>query len=321
MAADPTVVIGAGPVGCLAALAAARTGPVVLVARHDQPSLRRVNSVPAPLLGLLVEFGIHPAELGVQDLCETRTVAWHTPEPETRPTRATAHVARPDLDLALRRAVARLPAISVMAGLDPEVEHRAARTIDASGRAAVSAIRRVGPPVPFVARTLTAEGRFAPADRPFRLAAQAEGYVYRLATPTLVAFGIVAPKPGRDMPSEDELGRRGLGWMLDGLPPLGTMASGRGGAASVQWSEGANGTIRAGDAALARDPLSSQGIANGLSDALAAVEDPARLTVRHSRERRTHLTSLVHMLDACWYRDGEGWSGYRAFLREHIARI
>jgi hypothetical protein len=317
--AELTVVIGAGPVGCLAALAAVRTGPVVLVARHDPPSLRRVDSVPAPLLGLLVEFGIHPAELGVQDLCDTRTIAWDSPEPDTRPTRATAHVARPDLDFALRRAVARLPTISVVAGLDPEVEHRAARTIDASGRAAVSAIRRVGPPVPFVARTLTAEGRFAPANRLFRLAAQPEGYVYRLATPTLVTFGIVAPRPGRHTPSEDELRRRGLGWMLDGLPPLGTMAPGRGGVASVQWSEGADGPVCAGDAALARDPLSSQGIANGLSDALAAVEDPAWLNVRHSQERRTHLTSLVHMLDACWCGDGEGWDGYRAFLREHMA--
>ena len=154
-----TVVLGAGPVGCVAALAAARTGPVTLLAARDYPGPPRVDSVPAPLLALLLEFGVHPAEIGVSELQDTRMVSWESRDPVVLRTRATAHVMRPELDLALRREVARSPAVTIVHSLDPHVSRTAVRVIDASGRSAISAARRVRPAEPFLARTITATGQ------------------------------------------------------------------------------------------------------------------------------------------------------------------
>jgi hypothetical protein len=57
-------------------------------------------------------------------------------------------------------------------------------------------------------------------------------------------------------------------WMLEDLPAFAGLRSGGACAASVQWSEGSGSRI--GDAALARDALSSQGLATGASKALQA---------------------------------------------------
>ena len=250
---EATVVLGAGPVGCLAALAAARRGPVALHAPRANPGLPRVDSVPAPLLALLLEFGIHPAEIGVTELQDTRMASWERRDPVILRTRATAHVMRPDLDLALRRVVEHSPAVTIVHTLDPHSLRTAVQVIDASGRAAVSAIRRVRPTEPLVARTRTARGQFSRAARAFQLAAMPGGYVYRLGTPSSLTLGIVAPKRFHHAAMPWELRRLGLGWILAGLPPPETMGTGRNGIASVQWSEGPERPIRVGDAALARE--------------------------------------------------------------------
>jgi hypothetical protein len=313
-----TVVLGAGPVGCMAALAAARTGPVVLFAPQDNPRPPRVDSVPAPLLALLLEFGVHPAEIGVTELQDTRMVSWESRDPVIRRTRSTAHVMRPELDLALRREVARSPAVTVVHMLAPHALQPAPRVIDASGRTAVSAVRRLRPAEPFVARTSTAAGQFSRSARAFQLAAMPGGYVYRLGTPTLLTFGIVAPKRVHRADLARQLRRLGLGWILAGLPSLATMSAGRGGIASVQWSEGGDPPIRVGDAALARDSLSSQGMANGLSDALLAFKDEAGLRRRHREERQAHLTSLMHEIERCWCGTASSWMAYQTFLKRHL---
>ena len=313
-----TVVLGAGPVGCMAALAAARTGPVILYGRRDNPGPPRVDSVPAPLLALLLEFGVHPAQIGVSELEDTRMASWGSRDPVVLRTRATAHVMRPELDRALRREVERSPAVTIVPTLDHHAWRTAARVIDASGRSAVSALRRVQPAEPFVARTITATGQFSRAARAFQLAAMPGGYVYRLGTPALLTFGIVAPKRFRHEAVACELRRLGLGWILSGLPSLETMPAGRSGIASVQWSEGTHHPIRVGDAALARDSLSSQGIANGLSDALHASKDETGLWRRHKEERQAHLTSLVREIEWCWCGSSSNWMGYQTFLRRHL---
>jgi hypothetical protein len=313
-----TVVFGAGPVGCMAALAAARTGPVILLAPQDNPRPPRVDSVPAPLLALLLEFGVHPLEIGVADLQDTQMVSWESRDPAVLRTRATAHVMRPELDHALRREVERSLAVTIVHMLAPNALRTAARVIDASGRTAVSAARRVRPAEPFVARTSTATGQFSRAERAFQLAAIPGGYVYRLGTPTLLTFGIVAPKRFHHADIACQLRQLDLGWILTGLPSLETMAAGRGGIASVQWSEGPDHLIRVGDAALARDSLSSQVMANGLSDALQASKDEISLWRRHKEERQAHLTSLIHEIERCWCGSSSNWMGYAIFLRGHL---
>jgi hypothetical protein len=242
-----------------------------------------VDSVPASLLALLLEFGVHPAEIGVSELQDTRMASWESRDPVVLRTRATAHVKRPELDLALHREVARSPAVTIVHSLDPNVSRTAVRVIDASGRSAVSAVRRVRPAKPFLARTLTTSGNFSRAARAFQLAAMPGGYVYRLGTPDMLTFGIVALRRLHHAALSCELRQLGLGWILAGLPSLEAMGVGRSGIASVQWSEGPEHPIRVGDAALARDSLSSQGMANGLSDALQASKDEAGLSRRHKK--------------------------------------
>jgi hypothetical protein len=302
----------------LAALAAARTGPVILYGRRDNLGPPRVDSVPAPLLALLLEFGVHPAEIGVSDLEDTRMASWESRDPVVLRTRATAHVMRSELDRALRREVERSPAVTIVHTIDHDAWRTAARVIDASGRSAVSAVRRVRPAKPFLARTITATGQFSRAVRAFQLAATPGGYVYRLGTPALLTFGIVAPKQFRHEAVACELRRLGLAWILSGLPSLETMAAGRSGIASVQWSEGPQHPIRVGDAALARDSLSSQGITNGLSDALHASEDETGLWRRHNEERQAHLASLIRQIEWCWCASSSNWMGYQAFLKRHL---
>jgi hypothetical protein len=316
-----TVVIGAGPVGCMAALAAARTGPVILYAPRDNPGPPRVDSAPAGLLALLLEFGVHPAEIGVAELEDTRMASWESRDPVVLRSRAMAHIMRPQLDLALRREVARSPAVTIVHTLDPHVLQTAARMIDSSGRTAVSAVRRVRPAEPFVARTGSTTGQFSRAACTFQLAAMPGGYVYRLGAPTLLTFGIVAPTRFHRADWAGQLRGLGLGWILAGLPSLETMAAGRGGIASVQWSEGGDRPIRVGDAALARDSLSSQGMANGLSDALQALKDEAGLRRRQREERQAHLTSLMKTIERCWSSSASSWVAYLAFLRGHLDAV
>jgi hypothetical protein len=269
------------------------------------------------LLALLLEFGVHPAEIGAIELQDTRIASWESRDPVVLRTRAMAHVMRPQLDLALRREVLRSPAVTIVQTLDPRASRTAARVIDASGRTAVSAVRRVRPAEPFVARTITAKGQFSRAARAFQLAAMPDGYVYRLGTPALLTFGVVAPKRFHHAAVASKLRQLRLGWILTGLPPLETMAAGRSGIASVQWSEGPHHPIRVGDAALARDSLSSQGMANGLSDALQAAENETGLLRRQKEERQTHLASLIREIEGCWCGSSSSWMGYQTFLRGH----
>ena len=87
------VVVGAGPVGLAAVLAAARRGRSLLVARRTPAAEPpRIDAVPAPFLALLLELGVHPDLLGVRRLHDTRLVAWERAEPEVIRGPATAHM-------------------------------------------------------------------------------------------------------------------------------------------------------------------------------------------------------------------------------------
>jgi hypothetical protein len=122
-----------------------------------------------------------------------------------------------------------------------------------------------------------------------------------------------------------ELGIKSNGgsWVLDGLPSLVSLNLGYAYPASVQWTYGA-GYIGIGDAALARDILSSQGLAAGVSEAFYAaairdVEDVRLFKTRQREQREAHLGSLAKQIDTCEYRHTANWSAYAAFVQRHRA--
>jgi 2-polyprenyl-6-methoxyphenol hydroxylase-like FAD-dependent oxidoreductase len=319
------VVVGAGPVGLAAVLAAARRGRSLLVARRTPPAKPpRIDAVPAPFLALLLELGVHPALLGVRRLHDTRLVAWERAEPEVIRGPATAHIERPALERLLAGLVARTPRIELVT-LAPLRAPATRLVIDATGRRAISAQRRVHPPEPWLARTFWAPGSFTPAAQAFRMAALPDGYAYRLGSGTLIMVGIVGARAGaRRTPDQVERHLRdfGAGWLLAGLPALGGMRAGRGGVASCQWSEGGSASVlRVGDAALARDALAAQGIASGVSDAFQlaageAVPGPGWAARQHE-QREKHLTALLAVVERCRFRELPTWSRYADFLAEH----
>lgn len=308
-----TVIVGAGPVGLFAALAFARRGPVTLVARRAVPvATTRIDTVPLGLLGLLVEFGIPPARIGASASNKAMLVAWDTAEPVAFPTPAKAHIDRHLLELELWRKVDALKAVTVT-DRPSDVRHDKRRCIDATGRAAWSAIRAVHPPVPWFARTFVFPGRFGEAQQALRIAASPGGYVYRSALPDLLTLGFVGPRGWlRDIGTDalSGLDALGLGWMAAGLSPVDQRHPGRGGAASAQWTQGEPGIDRIGDANLACDALSSQGIALGMSDALA-------LARGRSLEARVpaHLAHLRTIIARCQFSRSTAWRDYDHFLK------
>ncbi len=99
-------VLGNGPVGIVAALYAARKEQVLLLAA-DQPAHAcqlqdaRVEAVPVSLLALLLEFGIHPHQIGADKVFDQRTYNWSNDELHQSRAPKTVHVHRPALEQAL----------------------------------------------------------------------------------------------------------------------------------------------------------------------------------------------------------------------------
>jgi 2-polyprenyl-6-methoxyphenol hydroxylase-like FAD-dependent oxidoreductase len=124
---------------------------------------------------------------------------------------------------------------------------------------------------------------------------------------------------------ETAIGLAGADWLLEGLPPLESLQSGRAFPVSVQWAE-ESPAIAVGDAALARDVLSSQGMAAGLSSARYAVaveseNDRALLLQHQSAERARHLQSLSQLVAACRYGNSVEWQQYGEFIGNHLEAV
>jgi hypothetical protein len=325
--ADPrwnTAIIGAGPVGLATALIAARRGRSLVISRPRLSRARafRIDSVPAPLLALLVELGLHPARLGVEEFHDHRLIAWEGAEPRIVPGAATVHLMRPLLEEALLELARRSPNITLEAGRFSAAAAPATLCLDATGRASVSASRRIVPDNPAMCSVFALRGAFSKAQQAFRMAATPYGYVYRSGVAGAMVLGVVQGRREWATPIRDlarYLRAVGADWLVTGLDAGGFVRA-MGGAACVQWNVGPDSPIRIGDAAWARDPLSSQGISNGISDGLKACDAGAEAQERYS-ELRGHIGNLRRTISACRYADSPYWSGYASALDDFERRI
>jgi 2-polyprenyl-6-methoxyphenol hydroxylase-like FAD-dependent oxidoreductase len=330
----PVVVLGAGPVGMVAALELSKRSSTTLLARqlpsaNDPP---RVEAVPASLLALLLDYGIHPRQIGVDRLHESHRMAWEQDEFIESRSPVAAHVERPALDLALLNVVLRSrrinvkpdqPAMSFATAIQA-ARNQEVRLIDATGRRAVSARQRMHPSQPWAARTFLTLRESCPASTDLSIAGLPAGFVYRLGSAQYIVLGMV----GRgqvitgDRPKiENYIHEHGAGRVLDGLPSMAEMKPGSVSVASVQWTSGEVGR-RVGDAALARDTLSSQGLAAGISDALYAAairsdDDETLLSSRQAEQRAEHLRSLGNSIARCRFREDRAWQEYAEFVAGH----
>lgn len=323
-------VLGAGPVGLLAAVRSAQLGRrVLLVAprlpRRDDPP--RVEAISAATLALLGEFGLGPGSLGVGMIHGERWAAWEGSDPVKRPAAPSAHVERSLLDAALADLVRTFPNILVLPGRATAAAPLSAaglgvcRLLDATGRVAATARRRIGPARPWAGRLFWTPRQAHRIPDAFAIAATPDGYAYRLGSAYGTTVGFVGRRTAVSG-SPHSMQRHHLahaGWMFEGLPPLAEMVEVPGGGASVQWSEGGNDTLLVGGAALARDALSSQGLGTGLSEALAAAAisdagEEALLASRQNEQRRSHLRSLLRICGSHRFADAPAWTDYRAFL-------
>ncbi len=320
--ARPLAILGAGPIGLFAAIRARQLGSEVDVYCAATPRLpERVDCLPAQFLALLVEFGVSPDRVGIDRLHEARTLQWGSPAPGTRPAPPSVHVSRPALEHALQeaaqRAGASLHEIGERTISDLIAQHAAGsrRVLDATGRAAVTADERVSPHLPIVARFFHA----APAREPnsgLSLAATPEGYIYRLGNTRHLTVGVVGR--GRFVRgSPDEVLRRigeTVPWIVEDLRRM-EFRCGGSSAASIQLALRRSGRCEAvGDAAFARDSLSSQGLSAGLGDAFRRLSDGGAGGGAGARQIVRHAYEVVKRIAASPFAADPAWRAYTGFL-------
>jgi flavin-dependent dehydrogenase len=324
---------GSGPVAILCAIAAARTQRTILLSRPFLPG-SSVEAVPAGLLGLLLEFGVHPIDTGATHILGHRVVAWEDGTPTKRNAPPAVHVDRTKLERALLERAKSSPNLVVHVALRPRLVldavgcrgpgFQASRLVDATGRTACTAVGKTRPTTPWVAAVWmfpTCAHTVAPE---LAVAALPSGYAYRLAAGSRLTFGFVSPHTQRRdlLTIRDHLRTAGAEWIADGIP-WARVSRRTCRIASVQWAVGTSTepetVVRIGDAALARDALSSQGLATGLSEALYAAaarssRDVALLFQRQEEQRGAHLRTLASSIALCRFCRDPTWHEYAEWL-------
>ncbi len=324
------VVIGAGPAALACALWRARHGRVFVVRPEkasSQTDAAWIEAVPTRTIAELVALGIHPHDLGVREFVHTRAIAWRSPEPEIMDTYPAAHLERPALEHALlalaerHRRIDFVPhdALASWSQAGPTRAGSGTYIIDASGRRALTATRVHRPRRPWIARTFAVECDPRRGVAPLMVAALPNGYLYRAAgarstTVGVVGRGSMLAGSGRDVCLRllDSTARWAVvdlaarAWRSIGSRP-----------ASLQWAEFDN-TVAIGDAAFARDALSSQGLACSLADARYAAHvandhDRQALAERSRLACESHAAALLRMAREQWCNTGL-WRYYQAEL-------
>lgn len=324
-------VIGAGPVGLVMALRTAQTRPVTLYALRSGTAQKKhtvsIEVIPAALLTLLLEFGVHPHSLGVDVLHTRRYTAWDSTEPSCIEGIHTAYIERPQLELMLMDRVQAHTAIRVifimrtdLAQLLPNLK---GVVHDATGRCAVTACVRHRSQSSPVARTWIQAHTLPKEERSFRIAALPDGYIYRVASARSVLFGFCGASsllhltPAR---WPNYLEQVSADWLDLPTLPIENWQTAKAGAAGIQWAEPQHGYLLLGDAAYSRDTLASQGLALGISDALyaAAVTDEQKNLWCENRRAQflKHLTSLSGEISRCRFRESPFWRTYLHTVEE-----
>ena len=334
------VILGSGPVALACALWCERRGPVRVLCTPtsgEDDALPRIEVVPMATVAGLVELGVHPHAIGVFEFNERRLLAWDRAEPITRKTPAAAHIERPALDrillaLASTRQHIELCRRDVHSAYAEAVVLARAGTcvIDATGRRAALATRTHHQCKPWVARTFHVPYRNTMSSAnsvvPFMVAALEHGYVYRAVGHRCCTVGIVGRGEaisGSPSMVRERLCASDASWIVEDISALHWTSTGAK-PAGIQWAEG-DAAAFIGDAALARDALSSQGLANGLVDARYAAEirspaDYGMLAQRSRMARVAHARELVDMIAACRWRTHSIWCDYADFLRNSALR-
>jgi 2-polyprenyl-6-methoxyphenol hydroxylase-like FAD-dependent oxidoreductase len=328
-------VLGGGPAGLTAALAAANNARTVLVLNRPVPpgGPLRIDAIPARTLALLVELGVAPRAIGAEHLHERQGACWQSATPQWNRGARTAHIERPRLETALRDAVRADGRIGVVVDRErPKFNGefrgdgwRAEHLIDATGRAAISAQTRVRFRPAWASRFFWIPRAATTATAEFRIAALPSGYAYRLGSAEHIGIGVVGRGEllAAGAASLDHLLRgEASQWLCQDMPPLQSMIRGSSGVTSVQWAVPGHAAL-IGDASIARDPLSSQGLAASLSDALYAVAaittgDSDNLRARQAENLRAHLLYLHTAIIQCRYLDNAHWTAYERFIAANI---
>jgi len=329
-------VLGGGPTGLVAALAASKQFRTVLIIDRIPAldDLCRIEAIPARTLALLVELGVDPRALGADRLFHGRWASWETAEPHWHPGPQTAHIERPRLEVALFQAVNATKKVTIIldrasprCGKDFSGPGWHARNlIDATGRSSRTARSRIRPKRPWVSRFFLAP--YSGGTREFCIAALRNGYAYRLASSDRIGVGFVGGSGLLKMSAaelEQMLRDENAQWLGEGLIPLAAMKQGRLGVSAVQWAT-AGRSMLVGEAALARDPLSSQGLAASISDAFygvaaLAAADPRAIQDRHAANLASHLVYLRESISRCRFHMCPAWSGYEQFIAANSGRL
>ena len=340
--------MGSGPAAMLCALAAARSKLDVHLFvlerdRFDAGDFHSVEAAPAGLIALLIEFGIVPSQLGVFGSYATRLLAWETEVPVAAACPPTVHLERPALERALFTQVLRNEHIGIesVAGRAPSWDGQrwklgnfeATYFIDATGRRAISAQRRIAPAIRWFASIWEFASQSSNRMRsPLAIASLSGGYVYRIASPALTTLGAVGPRLGKVRRFEDLraiLEDSHAGWVVSDLAAP-SRNEGSCMSSNVQWSSddecASRNLIRIGDAALAREPLASQGISIALSDALYAIaaikhHQLAMLQRLQAEQRARHLDSLRSIIARGRHHGSPDWDRYHEWIAGHALPI
>jgi 2-polyprenyl-6-methoxyphenol hydroxylase-like FAD-dependent oxidoreductase len=322
-------VLGGGPAGLVAALSAAKSARTALILNRppDPGGPLRIDAIPARTLALLVELGIEPRVIGVERLLDGQGVCWESDIPTWSRRARTGHIERPLLECALFNVLHAENHVKIIIdrtrpsfdGIFHGASWRAKKLVDATGRASVTSKNRVRLQPAWASRFYWTSRDAVPAATPeFRIAVLSSGYAYRLGSARRIGIGFV----GREEILNSDPARilEDAAWLREDMPSFSSMERGASGVTSVQWATPGHAAL-AGDASIARDSLSSQGLAASLSDAMYAVaaimsDRLDSLQARQAENLSAHLTHLKEQLMRCRYHDSPLWSAYERFISE-----